>query len=143
MPLNELNAALKALGRQEATKCDNIMVIPDSRNFELQLIAEGYLPQIEAALDEAHGAKDFLTGYITRLDGESRGKGKGVRDYSKADGREVAAIDALKGMKTRVAVPLANAICSMADPARRFPSKIAALFEAISKDQGLTRDPEA
>lgn len=142
-PLAKLNDALKMLGRQEAAKCDNVVVITDGRNFERQLIAEDYLPQIEAALDEAHGATNFLTGYIAKHDGESRGKGKGFRDYSKADGRQVAAIDALKGMKTRVAVPLATAICSMADPARRFPSKIATLFEAISKDQGLTKDLEA
>lgn len=143
VPLAKLDDALKILGREEATKCGNVVVIPDGRNFERQLIAEGYLPEIEAALDEAHGAADFLTDYIARHDGESRGKGKGIRDYSKADGREIAAIDALKGMKTRVAVPLATAVCSMADPARRFPSMIDALFEAISKDQGLTKNPGA
>jgi len=143
VPLTKLNDAIKNLRRLEAAKCENVVIIPDGRNFELQLLAEDYLPQIEAALDEAHGVTDFLTAYISKHDGESRGKGKGVRDYSKADGRQLAAIDALKTMKTRVAVPLATAICSMVDPARRFPSKIAELFEAISKDQGLAKDPEA
>jgi putative ATP-dependent endonuclease of OLD family len=144
VPLTRLNGALNNLGLPDASKLDNVVVIPDGRNFEQQLVAEGYLPEIEAALDEVHGATGYLDGFIADLNGESRGRNKGVRNYSGAEGRKAAATDAIGGsMKTRVAGPLANAICSLADPVRRFPSKIAALFEAISKDQDLTKDPGA
>ena len=141
-PLADLNAALHNLGSPEASMCPNVVVIPNGRNFEQELVATGYLPEIEIALNETHGVAAYLDTFIAEKDGLPRGKGKGNRDYSGAGGRETAALDALKGLKTRMAKPLATTISSLADEARRFPTTIENLLLAITLAHGLTKATE-
>ena len=143
-PVGDLNAALTKAKQPEAAKCDNVVVLPAGRNFERQLLAEGYLPQVELALDEANGSPKFLDQYIARNDGLSYGKtkdgkDKGNRDYKGEEGRLRAAADAMKDAKTRLARPLARIISTLADPARQFPSNIERLFEIISADHGIKK----
>lgn len=119
----------------------NIIVIPNSNDFEKQLIDEGYLPEVEKALNETHGTNNFLDDYITKNQGQ-KGKGGVLRDYSIAGGREIAAIDALRGNKTKMAIPIATEISEMTDTLRRFPSKVLELFQKISQDLGLPKMEE-
>jgi putative ATP-dependent endonuclease of OLD family len=135
-PLNHLERALHNAGKPKAEACPNVVVIPGERNFETQLVAEGYLPEIEAVFDQVKGMKGFLDDYIARLDGKSA-KGGVTRDYKAADGRLKAACDALAESKTRMAEPLASMLTSLPDEGRRFPTQIRALFEKISEDHGL------
>ena len=106
--------------------------------FERQLVAEGYLPEIEATFNVVEGKAAFLDDYITRMNGKTGKKGV-IRDYMVADGRLKAACDAMSESKTRMAEPLATTLCSIADEARRFPANIRALFEKMSADHGLTQ----
>ncbi|NCC04620.1 MAG: DUF2813 domain-containing protein [Proteobacteria bacterium] len=140
LPLKDLNIALKKIG-QVASACPNVVVFPNGNNFESQFISEGYLPEIETALNETHKCADFLGDYIKNMQGQKR-KGGGLRDYKVADGRNMAALDALNGLKTCMAKPLAYAISSLPDETRRFPKQIRELFEIISKEHGLTKAKE-
>lgn len=136
--LAALTAALARAGRGDLASCDNVVHYPTGRNFESQLIAEGYLPEIEQALDSYHGMPDYLSTYIARNHGEKKKKG-GIRDYSGADGRAAAALDALDRHKARIARTLAETISNHADVKRRVPAKVAELFDVISNAHGLTR----
>lgn len=141
-PLVELNKALKKIGQVVASACPNVVIFPNGNNFESQFIADGYLPEIEQALNETHNCTDFLGDYIIEMQGQKGKKGI-IRDYSVADGRKMAALDALNGLKTCMAKPIANTISSLPDEARRFPNQIRKLFEIISSAHGLTKATEA
>ncbi len=134
--IRRLNQALQKSGKQNADACPNVFVIPDRRNFETQLVAEGYLPEIEAIFDQIEGKGGFLDDYIDRMHGKP-GKHKTTRDYRSADGRLQAASDAMSENKTRMAEPLALALSAITDEARRFPNHIRVIFDKISVDHGL------
>lgn len=140
-PLSDLDKAVKKIGPVVASACSNIVIFPNGNNFERQFIAEGYLPEIEKALNETHNCADFLGTYIQELDGQPGKKGV-LRDYKVPDGRKIAALDALTGLKTSMAKPIAYMISSLADETRRFPKQIRTLFEIISKEHGLTKAKE-
>jgi putative ATP-dependent endonuclease of OLD family len=135
---------LKKAGLPETAKSPHIIVLPGGSNFETQLIAEGYMAEIEAALNEVSGDTAFLDGFINKNHGLSYGKfkdgtDKGSRDYKSGGGRERAVADAMKGQKTRLAKPLAHQIVGLSDPARKFPSTIGSLFLTISAAHGLSK----
>lgn len=137
-PVKKLNQALAKAGEQEASKCENVVVLPGGNGFEAQLVAEGYLAEIEQVIDECEGQAKYLDDYVKRLHGKPKNKGK-VRDYKSVGGRERAAHDYLEENKTRAAKPLALAISSHKDPARRFPKNIAQLFDIVGKAHGLAK----
>lgn len=139
LPLKNLEDALKKAGLPNTSNSPNIVVLLEGRNFETQLIAEGYMPEIEAALNSVSGEAAFLDDFITSNHGLSYGKSKGNREYNNADGRERAAADAMKGQKTRLAKPLAHQIVGLEDSARKFPSTIDALFNIIGTAFGLPK----
>jgi len=140
-PVTQLEAALKKANEKKAAECENVVVHPAGKNFETQLIAEGYLTEIEAALDAMDGKADYLSRYIDDLHGQNKKKNV-VRDYKSAGGRERAALDALEGNKTSVAKHVATVISSHVDATRRYPTQIKALFEVIGKVQGLPKVEE-
>lgn len=137
-PLKDLEAALKKAEEQKAADCTNVVVIPDGRNFETQLIAEGYIAEIELAIDAMSGSAASLDDYINSMHGQ-RAKGGVLRDYKSAGGRERAALDAMSGAKTNLAKHLANVISELETPERRFPTKIRNLFEIVSEAHGLSK----
>jgi len=96
------------------------------------------LPEIEATFDQVAGKVNYLSDYITRMNGKTGKKG-GLRDYSVIDGRQKAACDAMSENKTRMAEPLATTLSLIDDEARRFPAHIKALFEKMSADHGLSQ----
>lgn len=136
--IGHLEKALHKSGKPKTDACPNVFVIPDGHNFETQLVAEGYLPEIEATFDRMEGEAAFLDDYIGMMHGKP-GKKKTTRDYKTADGREKAACDAMSENKTRMAEPLATTLCAITDEGRRFPSNIRALFEKMSVDHGLVQ----
>src|SRR5690606_37475132 len=105
-PVTKLEAALKKAGEPVADKCPNVVVLPGGNGFESQLVAEGYLPEIEMVIDKAEGEPKYLDDYISRHDGKPKSK-KLMRDYKSAGGRERAACHYLDENKTRMAKPLA------------------------------------
>lgn len=139
--ITHLGRALHKSGKGVPSACPEVFVIPNGLNFERQLVAEGYLPEIEATFNEVEGHADFLGDYIARMNGKTGKKGV-IRDYTVADGRLKAACDAMSESKTRMAEPLATTFCSIVDEARRFPANIRALFEKMSANHGLTQVSE-
>jgi len=137
-PVAHLNKALHKAGEADADKCNNVIVLPDGNGFESQLLAEGYLPEIEQAIDKVEGKDKYLDDYMALMQGQKR-RGGTIRDYTGRNGRELAALDYLDSNKTRVAQAIAIAIASHKDPNRRFPKKIADLFMKIGSDYGLPR----
>ncbi len=136
--ITHLGRALHKTGRGAPGDCPEVFVIPNGLNFERQLVAEGYLPEIEATFNELEGKATFLDDYIAQMNGKD-GKGRVIRDYTVEDGRLKAACDAMSESKTRMAEPLATTLSRIPDEARRFPANIRALFTKISADHGLTQ----
>lgn len=138
-PLASLEEALKKTKCATSEKCGNVVVFPGGCNFETHLIANGYLLEVEAAMDEHYASENALGKFIEKNEGKPYPKGKGNRDYKTAGGRERAAIDAMSSAKTKLAKPLARAISSLADAGRKFPPGISRLFDIIAEDQGLPK----
>jgi len=141
-PVTKLNAALRKAGEPDSPHRPNVVVHPAGMNFESQLIAENYLPEIEKALDSMDGAPGYLDRYIDELHGQNKKKNV-VRDYKSAGGRDRAALDAMGSNKTSAAKYIAATISSHSNPARRFPTTINRLFEVIGAAEGLTQTQEA
>jgi len=137
-PVAKLEAALKKANEPEAIKCPNVVVLPNGNGFESQLLADGYLPEIEKAIDKAEGQSKYLDDYMSTLDGTPKKK-KIIRDYKSAGARERAACDYLGENKTRMAKPVAEAISGHADPARRFPQNIEQILFIVGKDKGIEK----
>lgn len=143
-PLKNLEDALKKASLPNTSNSPNIVVLPNGNNFETQLVAEGYIGEIESALDVISGRSGFLDSFIDMNNGLSYGKrkngtDKGVREYKSLGGRERAAVDAMNTQKTKLAKPLAHQIVGLDDQLRRFPSTIANLFKIISEAHGLVK----
>lgn len=136
--ITHLGRALHKSGKLAPTSCPEVFVIPDGRNFETQLVAEGYLPEIETTFNQVEGKAAFLDDYIARMHGKTGKKGV-IRDYTVVDGRQKAACDAMSESKTRMAEQLATTLCAIVDEARRFPTHIRALFEKMSADHRLSQ----
>lgn len=137
-PVRKLEVALKKAKEPDSSKCQNVVVLPGGNGFEAQLLAEGYLPEIEKAIDEAEGQSKYLDEYMATLDGKPKKK-NGVRDYKSAGARERAAGDYLGENKTRMTKPVAEAILALTDPARRFPKYIERILSIVGKDNALNK----
>lgn len=137
-PLAKLEAVLKKAGEPEAAKCKNVVVLPSGNGFEGQLLAEGYLLEIEAVIDEVEGQAKVLDDYMARLDGKPKKKGV-IRDYKTAGARDRAAGDYLGENKTRMARPVAVAISSLTDANRRIPKNIEQMLAIVGKDNRLKK----
>ena len=72
--ITHLGRALHKTGRGAPGDCPEVFVIPNGLNFERQLVAEGYLPEIEATFNELEGKAAFLDDYIAQMNGKA-GKG--------------------------------------------------------------------
>lgn len=138
-PVGDLEAALKKAGQPDIASSTNVVVVSSGNNFETQLLADGYIAEIEIALNEAYGHTSLLDEYIERNHGLDMGKGKGARDYKSNGGRLRAAADAMKSSKTRLAKPLARTISGLKDPDRRFPKHIEKLFSIIGQAHGIEK----
>lgn len=139
--VTRLEAELKRAGITKTSKSSNIVILPSGNNFETQLLADGYQPELEKVLDDANGA-GFLAEYIKTLHGQLGKRREGVqtkRDYSGAEGKRRAILDALSESKTALAPLIAAAISECADPARRIPPQVSGLFKTISHDFGLKK----
>ncbi|WP_459047607.1 ATP-dependent nuclease [Stenotrophomonas sp. PSU_St99] len=137
-PIKDLDAALKKAGEVDSSVNSRVIVHPEGRNFESQILADGYQAEIESALDAMDGAPGYLDNYIRDKHGQKGKKGV-IRDYASEGGRARAAFDAISNAKTSVAKHLARAIIDLPTPERRFPSIIAKFFDLVGKSEGLPK----
>ena len=141
-PVVKLEAALKRAGEKEAMECGNVIVIPDGRNFETQLVSEDYQLEIEAALDACHETQGALDAFMEKHDGKPYPKNNGNRDYKSEGGRERALLDAMRDEKVKLAKHLARAVTECPDPSRRFPSQIERLFQVLCENHAIAKAVE-
>lgn len=132
LAISELDRNLKRAASLTHDKADNVIVLPNKNDFEKQLIEEGFLPEIEKAIDKEFGA-GWFNKFVADMHGRPGAKGV-VRDYNSHGGRERAATDVLRGDKTQLALTVALEIVA----AKKIPKFIEQLFEMVSKRLGLT-----
>lgn len=131
LPLATLDAALVKAGEAEHGNCPAVTIFDAGRDFEAQLIADGYGQEIERAINAIEGADDHLTHYVTMMDGQKK-KGGVVRNYQVGTGRSDALLDCMRENKTRYASGIAREICSLGDDVRAVPPHLKRAFQKIS-----------
>lgn len=134
-PLQTLDAALARAGFQSHTQCSNVVAFDPGNDFEGQLVADGYSPQIEAAFDLAESTPDYLTTYMAQMAGQLK-RGGLPRDYHLADGRTRALLDCMRENKARMASAIAGQIVELLDDELATPAHIRRCFEEISRRMG-------
>jgi putative ATP-dependent endonuclease of OLD family len=134
-PVQNLEAQLKRSGQPPIASCPNVFVFGGGNDYEKQLLDEGYGDAVETAIGSQR-----LNDYIASLHGKKRKKVDGidtVRNYQGAGGRQAAMLDLMRENKTRLAAPIAVAICDLPE-ARRTPKCLTPLFEKLTTAFGLT-----
>ena len=91
--------------------------------------------EIEAAFDDVHETSDYIAQHML-VQQDQKAKGGGIKDFTGANGRNLAILDALRSQKTRMAVPCATRIAAIADNSRSPPKHVRLIFEAISTKLG-------
>jgi len=137
-PVSKLQAALTRIGITNVATKANIIIIPDGKSFEEDIVGGSYEDAVCLMLDMFHEQENFLDDYITLYDGQ-RKKGGAPRDYHSIGGRDRAMIDCLCSGKTMYGEPLAKAITSLTDPERRFPAQVKKLLQRIAEDIAIDR----
>jgi len=135
MPLEKLNSCLAKAGRGSHAECENVTTFDAGHDFEAQLVSDGYQPEIEAAFDEVHAKPDYVAFHIEMHHGQ-KGRGGALKDFSGANGRDLAVLDAMRLQKTRMAVPIARSITRIAGHDRSTPKHIRAVFDSIAVKLG-------
>lgn len=136
IPVDKLQKSLTRAGVGAiASLPTKVYVISSNNSFESQLIAEGYQPEIESAIDAVCG-EGYLDNYIAKMHGQKKSPTETL-DYSGAAGRTRAVLDYINRNKRDMALPVAEAILASNPPKRKVPSFASQLFAQISKDFGL------
>jgi putative ATP-dependent endonuclease of OLD family len=140
-PLHTLDRCLSKAGFPQGAQLSNVVTMDAGNDFEAQLLAEGYAPEIEAAFDAYHQTQDYISQHIQIQQGQKK-KGGGLKDFNVSDGRKLAILDALYLQKTSMAVPCATGIAAIADANRCTPARVRKIFDEISAKLGwATRTP--
>lgn len=134
-PLKKLDNCLLKAGLSSHATLRNVVTMDAGNDFEAQLVADGYAPEIEAAFNEYHQQDDYITQYIKIQNGQKM-KGGVVKDFAVQDGRNIAILDALHSQKTNMAVPCATKISRITDLNRCIPPRIQKIFNEISTTLG-------
>lgn len=135
--LRTLYRCLSKAGFPQDAQLSNVVTMDAGNDFEAQLLAEGYAPEIEAAFDAYHQTQDYISQHIQIQQGQKK-KGGGLKDFNVPDGRKLAILDALYLQKTSMAVPCATGIAAIADANRWTPPCVRKIFDEISAKLGWT-----
>lgn len=160
--ITDLKRTLKKLRGSDSlpnlTEYPNIFILENSNNFETYLIEQGYSAEITAAINQVEGTPDeeidipFFDYFIEKHHGESLSprstgrtceacgqtiKEKPLRDYKSEGGRINALKDCMKSGKAKYAPAIATAICQSEDENKKYPQKIRALLEYVSRELGV------
>ena len=115
---------------------DNKLIdLEDGHDFEGYLVNEGYIDELNRAIDFVEEESDYLnTNYIPKLNGQTLKDKK--REYDGDDGRIRALVDCLRGGKTKFATQIAENITSTIgeDGNSKMPRKIKDLFDSINDE---------
>ena len=138
-PLQTLDKCLSKAGFGNHTACKNVITMDAGNDFEAQLLADGYAPEIEAAFNEYHQAVDYITQHTQMQQGQKK-KGGGIKDFNVANGRNLAILDALYSQKTSMAAPCAIHIAAIVDKSRNPPPRVRLILDEISARLGWSTE---
>jgi putative ATP-dependent endonuclease of OLD family len=116
---------------------NRIVDLGNGNDFEKYLVQEGYVKELNDAIDIIENTNNYLTTiYIPDLNGTEIGKEKKIRDYDGEEGEIRALNDCLSGGKTKYASQIAENITSLkgVDEKSIIPTKIKELFDAINSE---------
>ena len=128
---------LRRAGCPPISENPSVVVLPGATDIEGYLIADGYLPQVEAALVVWKGEPNFLNSYMEQHDGLPKKKGV-IRDYSGPNGRHLAALDVMRENKAALAPMIGRQISTdLGAGTCELPSAIRSLFDRVGSELGL------
>ncbi len=134
-PLHMLKSSLCKAGFPNGLQLANVVTMDPGNDFEAQLIADGYAPEIEAAFNSYYQKQDYISEHMESQKGQKK-KGGGLKDFNVPDGRNLAILDALSSQKTSMAVPCATHIAAITDDSRTPPPRVRMIFKEISAKLG-------
>jgi len=143
--LRALNTACESINIQDYRNHSNIIILPESQDYELYIVSQNYGDVIKFMLNKYHEASDYLSKYKKDKHGQTLNKqlkkkcGADTRDYQSEGADERAMYHLLFHDKIQYALPLAQEILSLTDESKRFPTKMRELFEKISDDLSLPK----
>jgi len=70
--IGQLNNCLLRAGKPNCAVCNNVIVLPNSNDFEQELVKDGYLPDIERAFNLVYSKRDYLDTYIAKMHGKPK-----------------------------------------------------------------------
>ena len=117
----------------------NLHILPDGADFEGHLIQQGFAENIEHELRIDEG-DDFLNEYIRLRQGQPYKKGRGTRDYTTTDGREVATRDYLKENRTKSAQAVLQALLRARSEGGHRLDSLERLLDEVCKKLGVVRN---
>ena len=135
IPLQRLDQCLSKAGLPDSAQLVNVVVMEPGKDFEAQLLAEGYAPEIEAAFDDYHQTQNYISHHMRIQQGQKK-RGGGLKDFNVDGGRNLAILDALRLQKTSMAVPCATFISAIVDNDRATPLRVRMIFDEISATLG-------
>lgn len=132
-----IKSAIEKVYNSDYTKCKNIIIIDNGKNYETYLLEEGYSKQMIEAINLAESDESYFEDYIARMHGQ-KGKKDKIRNYNDEEGRMRALIDLCTENKVKYAIPVAEKIIHSSNEPQRVPLKIEELFTHLSKTLGLS-----
>jgi putative ATP-dependent endonuclease of OLD family len=146
---NTENEVRKQIKGSYGENFENLIVLPESTDFEKHLINEGFEAEIIQAINNVEGDNFFPTKYIEKLNG-AEGKGKSIRVYKDENGvvsedaKRQALIDCMGENKTAFAEEIALSILTKKDENGKIvlPSAIETLFAKINSDFNIINTQE-
>ncbi len=140
VPVKRMRNAVRQIGIDNCEVQPNIIILPNGNNYESYLLQENYDLLISNVLDEIDGI-NYIDRYIQNNQ-NNKGKNESARDYKGSLGRKNAIRDAMYGMKTQCAVPIARAIVDYADDMGlpSIPPAIEQLLAIITSDLHIDID---
>jgi len=145
--VEKINKDIKALKNSETdiNKQDNIIILDKGYDFEKYLIENGYIGEIEKAVNQLHNNSDYIKNYIDKKNRTLKGRQKtekkckeckqyiyedNMRDYEGEDGFKTALYDCITEEKTQIAPIIAEKIV---ESKKELPPEIKQLFERIER----------
>ncbi len=137
LPLNSLKNALRGAMGDNYThidELDNVIYLEDGLCYEEYLVEQGYIRDIEKAINSVEGRDDTLDLYIKQNNGQLYNDVE-VREYDGAEGRLRACKHILvtRKNKTKYAEAIAKSIVVSQDFDHQIPDKVKLLFEKIEE----------
>ena len=135
-PVKTMIGQIKKAGIEDPVNDKRVFVLGGDRNFEAELLHEGYADEVEKGIAMTEGP-NWLDEYIETYHGQAKKKGA-LRDYKGVNGRAAALADAMNAYKTRCATNIAKSICGCTPANRQVPASVRLLLDGLCKEFSIS-----